>query len=334
MPRPRSKNRDLPPRMQKKHNVYYYTPYVGGKLKWIRLSDDFAEAKKLWAEYEEEQAQGEIIRGTFAELAQKYKKDVLPNKAKSTQEIQELQISKLINVFGNMRVKKIKPVHVARYLDVSKKKIAANREINLMSNIMAKAVRWGMCDANPCIGVERNKETPRDRYITDEELTTLRGLANPTLRCIIDLAYITGMRKQDILAIQKSNDGNCTAYLAEDGIYIRQKKTQKRQKFLINETLKKILETALEISNKESNYLFTNTKGNPFTKYGFRSAWDRLAKKAGVNDVHFHDIRAKAATDAKMKGLDYKKMLGHTSQKMSDRYVKLRITDIIEPLSF
>lgn len=32
------------------------------------------------------------------------------------------------------------------------------------------AMRWGIVDFNPCKGVARNTETPRDRLVTDREL--------------------------------------------------------------------------------------------------------------------------------------------------------------------
>ena len=53
-----------------------------------------------------------------------------------------------------------------------------------------------------------------------------------------------------------------------------------------------------------------------------------------MEDAHFHDIRAKAATDAKAQGMDYQGLLGHSSQAMSDRYVKLREISRVETLKF
>lgn len=333
MPRPRSKNRDLPPRMQKKWRTYYYTPCINGKLKWIRLSDDFEEAKRLWAEYENEQAEGAIVKGTFTELANRYKRDVLPQKAKKTQQTQLTELYKLVAVFGKMRIKSIKSPHVAQYLDMSPKKTAANREVALLSHMFTKAIRWGLADINPCLGVERNKEKPRDRYITDEELMKLRECATQALRIMIDVAYLTGMRRQDIFSIKKLNDGKATAYLDIDGIYIEQKKTGHRQKFTYSKALRKVIDEALSISDERSNYLFTNSRGKKYTEGGFKSAWELIVKKSGVQDVHFHDIRAKSATDAKKLGVDHSKLLGHTSRRMSDRYVKLRFTDEVNPLN-
>ena len=60
--------------------------------------------------------------------------------------------------------------------------------------------------------------------------------------------------------------------------------------------------------------------------------WSKATKLAKVENAHFHDILAKAATDAKKLGMDYQKLLGHTNKAMSDRYIRLREVDEIAPL--
>jgi integrase len=45
-----------------------------------------------------------------------------------------------------------------------------------------------------------------------------------------------------------------------------------------------------------------------------------------IDDATRRDLRAQAATDAAAEGLDYQALLGHSSKRMSDRYLKLRRT--------
>ena len=78
--------------------------------------------------------------------------------------------------------------------------------------------------------------------------------------------------------------------------------------------------------------LLCTRRGQAYTRQAFYEQWQRAARAAGVEDAHFHDIRAKSATDAKRAGLDYQAMLGHTSRAMSDRYVKAREYDRVMPL--
>ena len=79
-------------------------------------------------------------------------------------------------------------------------------------------------------------------------------------------------------------------------------------------------------------YLFCTRTGQRYTDDGFNSIWQRYKKKSGVEDVHFHDIRAKALTDAEEQGRDAQKMAGHESKEMTEDYIRRRQIDVIEPL--
>jgi hypothetical protein len=58
----------------------------------------------------------------------------------------------------------------------------------------------------------------------------------------------------------------------------------------------------------------------------------RARSAAGVLDAQFRDIRVMAARQAEADGLDYQALLGHTTRKMSDRYLKGRRTVVAEPV--
>jgi integrase len=81
-------------------------------------------------------------------------------------------------------------------------------------------------------------------------------------------------------------------------------------------------------------YLFATRDGTPHSVSGFNSSWRRLKEKCGLGDIHFHDIRAKALTDAKRRrGSDYAQTLGnHASVETTEGYVKAREVNTVEPL--
>jgi len=336
----RIKNFDLPPRVTLKGKAYYYTYRDVSKKKiFIPLGSDRAEMLKNYAEIDPKYrgTNARATRGTFDELAEQYAIYEMPNKAQSTQENQKYFLKKLREVFGHMKPSNINSTHIARYLDKSTHKVAANREINLLSAIFSKGIRWGLCTVNPCLGVARNKESSRERYITDDELKLLRDAAPTALRCMIDLAYITGMRRGDILDLRKAKPSHIKpkeriSYINGSILFVHQKKTGKRINYKIEGMLKVVIERSLEISNLESGWLFTNTEGNPYTETAFNSLWRRFVKKLDISDVHFHDLRAKAATDAKKLGHDAQKLLGHADAKMTEVYIRNRQIDEVEAL--
>jgi integrase len=363
----KQKNLDLPDRMirrarkrkkSKQKVYYYYYQYrdINNKQIEIPLGTNREKALLKWAEVDVKIRSSNPVlkRDTFAELVHEYNIHEMPKKAQMTQDVQKYFIKKLLEVFGPMHVDEITPTDIARYLDTSTKKIAANREISLMLTIYNKGIRWGMARHNPCKGIEKNKEEKRDVYIEHDEYTKATDAAlneNDTqLWCIINASYVTSSRRGDVLKIQKkkpelqdakervaylfatstvNEEGNEESKLA---LFINQGKTGKKQIFLVEEELALVTEIALNISNPNSPYLFNDSEGKAYTKTGFDSKWRRFKKRHKLGDFHFHDLRAKSATDAKKIGMDYQKLLGHSTIQMSERYIRGEHVEYIQPL--
>jgi integrase len=318
MGRNRTKDFSLPPRMYRKGNAFYY---VTPDRKWIPLGTDLPMAKVKWANLE-----GSSPSGTFTALADKYLSECLSTLAVNTQKNYTYHSKPLVQAFGKMRLDQIKPHHVAGYLDAHDSKAAANIQIGIMSTMLERAMRWGWIDKNVCKGVRRNAMKKRDRYITDDEFIAIRSVARDWVACAMDIAYLTGARESDIVKIRLSD-------FSDDGLYIRQKKTDKAQLFHMTEPLREALDRAKQLERPITGMnLFHSGKGKPYSPQSLGEGFRIAAKKAGVLDVHFHDIRAKAGTDAKRTGLDYQALLGHASSAMSDRYMRLREVEKVQPL--
>jgi integrase len=79
-------------------------------------------------------------------------------------------------------------------------------------------------------------------------------------------------------------------------------------------------------------YVVADDKGRQITKGRMERAWQAARAAAGVEDIQFRDIRAKSATEAQRRGQDHQKLLGHTTQRQSDAYVRSRRVEQVEPL--
>jgi integrase len=121
-----------------------------------------------------------------------------------------------------MRLDSIAPHHIYAYLDANPAKVAANRDVSVMSCIFQLAIRKGLLSLNPCRQVSRNPEKPRDRYVEDAEFQAVKALASPQMQSIMDLAYMTAMRRSDLLSLRMDA-------ITPDGIRVVQSKTGKRQ---------------------------------------------------------------------------------------------------------
>lgn len=291
----------------------------------MRLSDDKAIAFAKWAEIEgetpREKGVDRPLKGSVAELIEKYMVEIAPKKAKATYQGNLMESKNLSMVFGNMLVLEVRPVHIAKYLDIrgTKAPVRANREVALLSHMFSYAMRWGMVDRNPCIGVAKHPEKGRDRYITDQEFESVKMLASDLIATVMDFAYITALRKGDILNLRLDQ-------ITEEGIWIKQSKTGSKQLYEWTHGLHEVVNKAKSLKRPiRGLYLFCTRQGQPYSDTGFKAMWNRVqvkwAKQGGTRFT-FHDIRAKALTDAKALGLDAQTLAGHTSSSMTERYIK------------
>ena len=302
--------------MRLRHGAYYYTPRVNGKQQCIRLSRDYAEALALWAEHEGREGKN---NGLISGMIDRFIQQVLPSYSPKTKEDYLRYCGDLRNVFGDVAIDDLKPHEITTYLRSSSHKVQANRQIALLSRMYSVAVtEWGWLDFNPCKQVSRNQEKHRERYITDTELEQLKESASKQMRCIIDLAYLTASRKGDLLKIRLGD-------IKPDGLHIKQQKTGKYQIYNWSPAIREVVAQSKQLCRRASSlFLFATRNGTPYTASGFNSIWRRQKIKAGLADIHFHDLRAKAVTDAKrLHGRDFAQALaGHASGDMTDAYVR------------
>lgn len=333
-PKKRSSNKHLPQRVYFKHNAYYY---VDLKNKWHRLGGDLGEAMRSWSEILDIPLQ--MHNKTMDILFDRYLVEIAPQKAKSTYNNYFYYVKFLKMFFGPMNVDEVTPVLIYEYMGIRKKDslYSANHERELLSSIFNEAIRWGIIRDNPCKNVKPYPKNKRNRYIEDWEFNAVQGIASPLIQCVMQLAYLTGLRLGDILSIKMSD-------IAESGINISINKTKNKITIEWSDSLREVVQKSRGIKKKINGlYLFTTNVGQPYTASGFKGMWQRLMAKAlGVIIVEengkkikkniaaviterfrFHDIRRKAATDKeKLHGREEaRKFLGHATQQMTANYI-------------
>ncbi len=73
----------------------------------------------------------------------------------------------------------------------------------------------------------------------------------------------------------------------------------------------------------------------PLTATGVAQAWKRAVKRAGLQDLRFHDLRHEAASRLFERGLDSMEVAtvtGHKGLRMLKRYMHLRAQDLARKL--
>jgi integrase len=224
----------------------------------------------------------------------------------------------LMWTFGKVRTGSLTTADVAKYLEKRKKagrSHGGNRERAVLSAAYEFGMRNGYAASNPSRGVRRNKEKPRTRYVTTEELQAAITGARPEVQELLYAALLTGLRQADLLALRLSD-------LRGDGIHLCESKTGRARIISWSPELRKLVEGAVERSRRlQSNRqrkaaersgvtppagtVFTGRSGQPWTLWAVQSVMRRLNV-----DWHFHDLRAKAATDADHQVLGRHSTLG------------------------
>jgi integrase len=225
--------------------------------------------------------------------------------ATTRREYERIADTRLAHHFGAMPITAVTAAHVAMYLEKRKRDghpHMGNRERAVLSAAYEFALRHGWAQGNPCRGVRRNTERPRRRYVSDGEFLEAFEAAPEPLQDALALALLTGLRQGDLRALRRDS-------VTDEGLRVTESKTGKRKVIQWSDSLRFFVRRALaraetiatrpadprkhRQARQVSAYLLTNKFGEAWTLAGLQTAFKRL----GV-DWHFHDLRAKAASDA------------------------------------
>lgn len=334
-------------RKRKNGTVYVCYFYAGrsseGKTVEISLGTDLDIAKVEWAKLDCKPIPK--TTKTLGQLFDRYDRDIIPTKKTSTQRENRLSLKQLRQAFGEAPVDAITPHIVAQYRDARTAPVRANRELALLSHIYNMAREWGIITTeNPVAGVRKNKERPRDFYASDEIWSAVYSQAAPELRDAMDLAYLTGQRPADVLAMRAVDVVN--GYLQ-----VAQGKTTKKLRIRLNGVdgangLGTLIARLLEqrrVRGVRNPFLIVTTDGRNVTRAMLRIRFDearRLAAAAAVEalDVglsasikafQFRDIRPKAASEIEDLATA-SKLLGHSDRRITE-LVYRRVGEVVTP---
>jgi integrase len=308
-----------------KHNAYYYVRRQNGRVVWTRLAADMPTAilkyNELIGRHDERHDVGAAIDKFLAVHGDRL--------APYTLKCYGRYRDKLARVFAEFSdVSQITPVHIAQYLDASKRKVLANREISLLSAALQYVVRIGWLPANPCRDVRRNQERPRRRVYSAGEIDALRAAAGDRLRAMIDISLLTGLRQSDLLALRLAD-------LGDEGISCEHHKTGARLVYEWTDELRDAIARAKRLRRRVGSlWLFSGPKGQRLSTQALRKDWAAVIDRVGLTNAHWHDLRATCLTRAKEQGgLDYAQALaGHARQATTEGYIAQRSVTKVRPI--
>ena len=205
--------------------------------------------------------------------------------------------------------------------------VRRNRVLAFTSRLFTQFERWDLRpqNANPCRGIERALEEPRDRVLNGPELATLSEALTahetryPASVAAIRFAAVTGLRISEILSIKWDH-----VDFASGRLVLPSTKTGRRVHSLPAPALA-VLRTLPRLQHVE--WVFTSGRGSGALPYdSVRKHFARLAASAGLEDVRLHDLRRTVMTMAAASGhvnaFILRDLLGHKTLAMAERYIR------------
>lgn len=299
------------------------------------LGKDLSSAAAKYAEITKEIQGGYTLSRTIGDLLDRYTVEVVPLKRPATSRNNLISIQRLKGTFGHIPVWEFKTPMAFEYrARFNDRKVAANRDLEVLSHLFSKAIEWGVIsnDQHPLRGLRyKNPSSPRCRYVEDWEVQEALKVASPFLSAYIQLKLTLGLRKGDMLSLKLSDR-------KDDGIHVLPSKTAdssgKRTIYTPTPARLKAWEEALSVKPKRgrnSDYLFCTRDGEPYLKEdgqssGFDSQWQRFMRKA-IQETDLkskfteNDLRAKVASDSDSDE-QARKRLGHSSAATTKRHYR------------
>ena len=246
----------------------------------------------------------------------------------------------LIPVLGNTQLKHLHPQAIQSYYGKTCEKLSArtvHKHHRLLSQALKYACRQGFLGRNPCELVDAPSWKPKPmRTLTPSEVETLFDVTeDSSLYPVVYSAVSTGLRQAELLGLRwRDIDLDMLSISVSQVLYKRRgicqfnepKTTHSRRRIAMTPKLAVFLREYQ--AERESLYwhlgqpltldslVFGNIEGKPLDPSMLSHEFARIAKRAGLENVRFHDLRHTFASLMLLRGAKPKvisEALGHSS---------------------
>src|SRR5438094_1587624 len=197
-----------------------------------------------------------------------------------------------------------------------------NRFLSRLRHLFSVAVEWVLLEESPMKGMKFLRENnARTRYLSLEECQRLiASCIAPHIRALVTVALHSGMRLGEILDLHWYDLDFASGF-----ILVRDSKNGESRHVPMDATLFALFRAYPH--RLGTDLVFSSPRGGRIVDV--RTGFLNSCKRAGLIDLHFHDLRHTFASQFVMSGGDLyilKEILGHKSITMTQRYAHLSPT--------
>src|SRR5213080_158164 len=194
-----------------------------------------------------------------------------------------------------------------------------NRDLSRLRHMLNIAVEWELLEESPMKGMKFLRENnARTRYLSLEECQRLiASCIAPHIRALVTVALHSGMRLGEILNLRRHDLDFASGF-----ILVRDSKNGESRHVPMDATLSVLFRAYPH--RLGTDLVFSSPRGGRIVDV--RTGFLNSCKRAGLTDLHFHDLRHTFASQFVMAGGDLyilKEILGHKSITMTQRYAHL-----------
>jgi integrase len=246
----------------------------------------------------------------------------------------------------------VTPAMVNEYLEIGAqmgRPVPANREKAALSSCFGWLCRNSKVPGlviNPCLrasGIQRNRETSRERYVTHEEYRAVWAEAHLSTRLLMEITYRTLQRPEsDVIHWDTTVLGRNAA--GKRVLKFKQGKTGKVMQIEVDEQLEQLIQQSLGDVRSLRQPLVRNRDGHAYTYDGISANLKKATaranlkrKAAGLEPIPsfgFRDLKGKGATDMWLSGVpleEIQALCGHGDKTTTEIYVKARWRETVTP---
>lgn len=266
---------------------------------------------------------GENIR--LSGLKRKVTAEHCPKLCKRAASTYDKAFRLFIESVGDIPIAKVSVRHIADYkrerLSMGIRPATVNREFSSISkafNLARNEWEWILENPFTRIGKER-EDNIRYRWLREDEEVSLLNACPDWLKDVVVFAIYTGMRQGEIINLKWEN-----VDLNRRSVALLQTKTKYPRTIPLSIQAYEVLKQRKRLRNLNVKNVFLNANVWRIEQAKLGKEFRAASKKAGIEDIRFHDLRHTFGSRLAQKGADIfhiAKLMGHRHISTTMRYL-------------